>query len=491
MTLYASDGLDIVMMENFKGLTTNVDCKGDNGSMSLTFKSEQAFDQALNKWNFINKAEQEQFLLIANHDGCGPDDERQPYRITNIQEDRSTLTTFLTAQVAPWSEVARDFDLDFGKVVVRPISSRRVKSRAFWDWNITKTVAFPINVGQRGVISNIVDDKASHIKIDCINCFLEGKVQATGHLNVRGFSIQYFVIESSPQDVKAELKLEATISASQNISFINRDKKLADFPIPGAGIAVTGLFKLGASISYSVGASSSFKGEAVVDFGLAASLPNSAKVTADVFNTRGGSSAVGFNETKFDSKIDFQKLSASISLVAYSKAKISFGIDVTTIGKLDVAVTLQVPKVTTTLTVEHNEQGVCSNDTGASKNGVKINSQVALEVDFDLDANLGSKSSPAKSFPLFTLGPYPLYANCSPITISGSSPVPTLSSASASASGLPSEIEFGIPISIPTGEIEILPPESLSLIYLTAPTGQPSSAPVPSGLRPRGNFRGP
>ena len=67
------------MMEKFEGLTTKVDCKGDDGSMSMTFKSKEAFDQAVKKWNFINKAEEEKFLLIANHDGCGPDDERQPY----------------------------------------------------------------------------------------------------------------------------------------------------------------------------------------------------------------------------------------------------------------------------------------------------------------------------------------------------------------------------------------------------------------------------
>ena len=83
MTLHASDGLDIVLMERFEGLTTRVDCKGDDGSMSLTFKSEQAFNQALKKWNFVNKAEEEKFLLIANHDGCGPEDERQPYLFVN------------------------------------------------------------------------------------------------------------------------------------------------------------------------------------------------------------------------------------------------------------------------------------------------------------------------------------------------------------------------------------------------------------------------
>lgn len=79
MNLYASNGLKIVMMEEFEGLTKSVDCQGDDGIMSLTFKSKVAFKHALNTWNYINEATEKKFLLIANHDGCGPDDERQPY----------------------------------------------------------------------------------------------------------------------------------------------------------------------------------------------------------------------------------------------------------------------------------------------------------------------------------------------------------------------------------------------------------------------------
>ena len=79
MTLYAPDGLQMVMMERFEPLTSAVDCNGDDGSMSLTFKSQEAFQHALDTWGFINKEQEKRFLLIANHDGCGPQDERQAY----------------------------------------------------------------------------------------------------------------------------------------------------------------------------------------------------------------------------------------------------------------------------------------------------------------------------------------------------------------------------------------------------------------------------
>lgn len=80
MTLYASDGLPIVLMERFEGLTSSVDCNGADGSMSLTFKSKAAYDYALRAWQYVNEKDDENFLLIANHGGCGPDDERQPYK---------------------------------------------------------------------------------------------------------------------------------------------------------------------------------------------------------------------------------------------------------------------------------------------------------------------------------------------------------------------------------------------------------------------------
>lgn len=79
MVLYAPDGQQIVMMENFEGLTSAVDCNGDDGSMSLTFKSKDAFNAAIEKWSVINERDEDSFLLIANHDGCGPEDQRQAY----------------------------------------------------------------------------------------------------------------------------------------------------------------------------------------------------------------------------------------------------------------------------------------------------------------------------------------------------------------------------------------------------------------------------
>lgn len=80
MTMYASDDLPIVMMERFEGLTSSVDCQGDDGTLGLQFKSKEAYDKAITNWKYINDDTKREFLMITNHDGCGAAAQRQAYR---------------------------------------------------------------------------------------------------------------------------------------------------------------------------------------------------------------------------------------------------------------------------------------------------------------------------------------------------------------------------------------------------------------------------
>ena len=79
MTLYAHDGLPIVLLERFEELNVSVKCKDDERTLSLTFGSQEAFDYALKQWGYVNKADDGKFLFITNKDGCGPDGQRQAY----------------------------------------------------------------------------------------------------------------------------------------------------------------------------------------------------------------------------------------------------------------------------------------------------------------------------------------------------------------------------------------------------------------------------
>ncbi len=69
----------MVTMERFEGLTSSVDCNGDDGIVSLTFQSQNAYEFALQEWAYINDSDDDHFLLIGNHVSCGAGNDRQPY----------------------------------------------------------------------------------------------------------------------------------------------------------------------------------------------------------------------------------------------------------------------------------------------------------------------------------------------------------------------------------------------------------------------------
>ncbi|KAL8886227.1 MAG: hypothetical protein Q9192_006521, partial [Flavoplaca navasiana] len=363
MTLFAPDGLQIVMMERFEPLTSAVDCKGDDGEMSLTFKSQEIFDHAINTWSFINEAQEQRFLLIANHDGCGPDDERQPYLITDIREDKAKLTTYLTAQPAAWSDVAGTYNLDFGRAAMpqpaSPSGPQRRGLRDFFggvrdlfsdagdflsgDISFDKSANFPTTIGVPGENHTIID--IPKISIACTDCYVTGSFQAIGHLSVEGFKLQNFTLAASPQDFAAKLQLDTNITAPLGSpDALQHTIELFKAPVPSAGIVVPKIFSLGAIMSYEVGVSTSFSGSASMAFGITASMPNTAAVIADVRHPR-QSSATGFDGGVFDPNFDLKALSASVTMAAFAQPKLSFEVAITKVGKLGIALGVKSPVI--------------------------------------------------------------------------------------------------------------------------------------------------
>ncbi|MCJ1469640.1 hypothetical protein MMC07_008276, partial [Pseudocyphellaria aurata] len=413
MTLHAPNGMDIVMMERFEPLTKAVDCQGDDGSMSLTFKSEAAFTYALKTWGFINDAEENKFLLIANHDGCGEVDERQPYLITGIQEDPATLTTHLASQPASWSDIADHFEMDFGHAV-----SRRLKRR---DGDKTASSKFSLNVGFQNQVKTIFTGPLGNDKIDCLNCFVSGTFQLTGHVAVKGGKLTALNLIALPQNVAATLQMRATLSTKKKIDQLSVKYPVLAVPIPGAGIVVGGIFKLGATVSYDLGITSSFKGTAAFDFGLRASLPGTAKVVADAVNPH-NSGATGFEGYSSQPSFGVHSLSEVASVSANTVPKLAFGIDVVNVGRVEVAVSMNLPEIAAKLTGEYNVDGVCGS--GSSKTGVKLDSTVAVAVNLDIKYALGkADDTPAYSQKLWGVEK-PLFSKCYLLAIPGLAPGP-------------------------------------------------------------------
>ena len=536
MTLYAPDGLQMIMMERFEGLTSAVDCNGDDGSMFLTFNSQQAYDYALQTWSYVNQNDNDKFLLIANHNGCGPNDDRQPYLINKVTEDTKDLTTFLEAQAAPWSDVAGTYDLDFGKAVPYK-HPPTLKGRGIWgditggvsavgnaiggaanaiggavengaktvanvagdiingDASLSKSVTFSMAAGQEGKVTNIYTDYAGRLKLDCLNCYVTGSFQVTGHLSVQHWHLQDFSIDASPHGFAAELELEAIITSTDKPDSLQYTKELWSAPVPDAGIEVPGIFKLGATLSYNVGVSTSFKGTATVDFGIKSTIPDSAKAVLDL-GSAAGSSADGFDGA-VTPIFDVKQLSASVTLSAFSQPKLSFGIELTKVGKADIALTISLPEVSVTLAANYDEAGACAHDPGASKTGVKLSSEVGVTLNAQVDVAFGAdeaSSKPSWSKKLFGIS-HSLGSMCFPLAIPGigSTPsatkVPELPSGSASASAVATGPPASVPVSVPPALPVVVVSSSLILPSAIHPantgkvgaTSKPTASILPPG----------
>lgn len=149
-------------------------------------------------------------------------------------------------------------------------------------------------------------------------------------------------------DFIAELELATTITAPDKIDTLSYTKELLSAAIPGAGIEVPGIFKLGATLSYEVGFSTTIKGIASFNSGLKTTVPNTAIVSADIKDPS-KSTATGFDGGAVTPIFDLTALTANVVLAAFTQPKLAFGVELTAVGTFDVAVVVKLPTVSVTL----------------------------------------------------------------------------------------------------------------------------------------------
>ena len=452
MTLYAPNGLQIVLMEKFEPLTSHVDCSVEGG-MSLTFKDRGAYDYALKKWSFINEDKDDRFLLIANHVDCSPEDQRQPYYIKYVHDQPEKKTVLLTSEIAKWSDVAGTYELVFGHTK----SPSQLKPRDWWDdvidglgdaykatenevehigeeivdkakgnFDVGRSLTFGVSAGKEGQKSGVFKDPTDGFGLECIDCYVKGLFKVTGHVKVDSWNLQDLTIEASPQDFHAMMKLKASVEVSESISKFSKQKNytkqipLGSFPVPDAGVEVPEVFKLGATLAYTIGFDLTFGGEAVVDFGLSASLSNGAKAALSLKSAE-GSSASGFDGS-ISPFFEVQSLSASCQLKAYSEPKLELGIELNNVGKASVSLGLKVPEISSTLTAKADPKGVCPKDSKKTQTGVELKSEFKISLSAEATAALGTgekTEGPKWSKPLGEKPIFDIPGGCWPLNIPG------------------------------------------------------------------------
>ena len=443
MNLTAPDGLSIVLMEKFDHLTKAVDCNGADGLLSLTFVNRQTYDYAISRWSYINEDNYARFLLITNHEGCGPADERQPYYIDSVEDDSYQQPVYLHAREAQWSDIIGTYDLSWGQATAS--QHHRLSRRNWWDdvkqgledayqatadavtdvidkidgagnFEQTKAYSFPVIAGSGTARENIFSDPGGRLKLDCINCLVSGNFEVTAHIKVNAYQVQELSLSVAPTHFNAMLELEATITASTSPIALSAEDEIFSYPVPYAGISVPNVFKLGAVFNYAIGFNTTFKGRGVVDFGLNTAIPNGAVANLVIAGST-LSSATGFQGSILQPQIAVKSISASVNVAAYSKPAINFGIELDNIGKASAQLSLKLPEVSSSLTASYNTSGACPGDTTKQVFGVELSNQVKIGVDVSANAELGPLVPPGWGRELWSYV-WPLPGNCWPITFS-------------------------------------------------------------------------
>ena len=381
MTLYA-EGLPIVLLERFDDLTSKVDCKGDDGTMSLTFNSKEAYNHAMTIWSKINEDDAKQFLVIANHDGCGPDDKRQPYkcvsarsdlptsliilsRVSSVEKDSADLTVKMSSKVAEWEEVTGSYELHFGQFD----QAQKIKARGFFgdlgdvlkgaynayqgknvEWDASKSIE--INIGDEGKPKNIFHDDDGHLSIDCDSCYIKSKWLVHGYIRVDKKELQELTIELSPEEFDAKLEVSATIDyTGSNAEPIQHEEELDREPVPWGGLDWQ-LGSVGATVSAWEGARASISGKAKASFKVEGKIPKEARIFADIVNPS-RSAIEHWNESTINHSFEVEELSASIDLAAYMKSRLSLGIESKHIGKWETSFVHTYPERQSSLTATY------------------------------------------------------------------------------------------------------------------------------------------
>ncbi|KAF6217447.1 hypothetical protein HO133_006917 [Letharia lupina] len=422
MMLYAPDGLLMVLLEYFDHLTSAIDCWGDDGTMSLTFNSTQAYEYALQAWGFVNANANGKFLLIANHAGCGPDEERQAYIITSIREDAASLTTYLAANVAPWSDIGGSYDLHFGHIVTsRHTPERRgLIEKLKGNFDETKTADFDPELGHPGEVRNIWHDD-NRLMLDCIDCFVAGSFHLIGAFETHHWDVEEATLSASPKAFNATVELQAKITRTDKLDKlsdkIEEKADLFSMPVPDLGIEIPKVLKLGLTLSYQIGFSTKVAGSATFVLGATTSLPDDAIITVDLKDLQ-KSSWTGFEGAALVPIFDVTELSASVKFAVFTQVDLAFGIDIIGHDSLDVELNLKIPQLSTNFAAGYKEKGFCNQDDGALMTGVIATTALAIELWLEVKSIIEKKKNDLYSYKFFNLTKT-LDEHCAPLSIPG------------------------------------------------------------------------
>lgn len=538
LTLHAPENSRILLMEKFEGLTSAVDCStiGDH-KLSITLIDEDVFSY-IQIWSWINEREDNQFVMITNHEGCGPAAQRAVFWVRKVDYVEEALRVDFYAVQTEWAEVAGTYSMDFGTMelhygsegggVYGPLEKRwnpftAVKNAFDNAGKAIKNTAQKVGDGIKKTVTNVgndikktttqagngitkvfnnvkntVKDTAKKVKdkvvsvvdtakqklgqglaavekgigkigtgkigkdnlslniavgkanvkkniftgnqgaqiVDCLNCFVTGKILMSGNMQFVKFVPKSAIFEVKPKDIGTTMKFRVFIKKNDAMNpMFQFEKDVYSMNLPS--INIPSVFSLGPKAELTVSFQSNVRTNADFTFGVKGSVPNNAVFRKDLLNKNTPGQSSKWTGAKITA-LPFELVSGAIDVKIDTGTNLVFGVGVSAIGigSYDAGFRLRIPRIGIDLKTVKNSNGkpACAGNKDKSATGVTVTSDANIE----LVAVAGKDTMIVGSFSEKLLWgiKFPLPSQCYPVKDSRGKPAPSFATTKTGGTGL-------------------------------------------------------
>ncbi|OBT97561.1 hypothetical protein VE01_04459 [Pseudogymnoascus verrucosus] len=391
LTLATGETQMILSMDHFKEELASVICDDD---LTLTFKDETTYQDAIDDWEWVNFEEKRTFIMIVNYGGCSSESGRQPWVVTAATYDNANFRVEFTANQTEWYDLNNPYEIEWGTYT--PLSQSALAAR----WNpfdalndLTSPNSSPeFDVNLAHSIPETLWEKTTasglDLTIGCDACGTTGKITIAGKLkgSLLRLSIDEAYVQAIPSNIRADFNPSFTVAGE----LVGGWKKSWDIlKVPLSEFSIPLVFSVGPELRLSAGFElSGVQGSATVKTGISARIPDSATAKVDFHGS--GTHVDGWKPDITTKPITFEA-EVQGTLAIYTAIGVDIGM--TVFKKIDfgVGLELQVPKVTMTLGAEFNSAGeVCPNR--PEMFGVKFDASIG--VDLKIQGWNGDKDRP-------------------------------------------------------------------------------------------------
>ncbi|KAF2183277.1 hypothetical protein K469DRAFT_751568 [Zopfia rhizophila CBS 207.26] len=455
----------IIPIESFADRLKSIKC--DTNAIVIEFNSQDCYDYASGVWGWVNDKTENAFTLVTKAGQCDPDDERDPYSVTDIKFDKTGLKATLEAKRQTWQEAAKNFQLQVGHQeapagqrtkrfsIPNPIdelkdaakkaeeaakkkleeakkaaeeAAKKVTEEAKKKAEEAKQAAEKLKKEAEEKAKQLADALAvgvsKSVPMDLSKQFNQNlfdfgkdkygmKIKADAQVKTGGkliADIDVKVKNFAPEYMRMKVHpkgLHATLMLALTADGRLGKEIVFELPaieVPVAGINLKGLVSLGPKVHLGVNfGTTALEGTATASIGAKASIPDSSVINIDALKKEGNNLS-GWKPSM--EKIDPQ-FSAEIrgGVTAYVDLSLMLEASIADKWGIQAQVESQVPYIEAGFKAEVNTLGVCG---GKQTKGVELDANVGINV--NLNAGMVNKD------PIFSKDLYnthwPLFSTC-------------------------------------------------------------------------------